>query len=323
MILVFGFYGRNNLGDELFKEAFINLFPTLSFKFVSELNLSDIEEASAIFFGGGSFLSHSPRLSDVALTQIKKKPIFYLGVGSETQIDPQHQQLMSVAKLIAVRNKEIAKIRRLNPNTMAIPDLVYLLSRHLTLPIRAPSQDILFIPNTYVVPLYLDAHWKHASWNYFKSEISQVLDELSQKQIKTHFFPMSSNHKLNDHWAAIEILNQTQSKSDQLLLPPITNFENVIQLFSQYKLIITQRYHGAILAQIAQVPHLIISHHDKLSTYYPATQGTILPYYGINKAILSTNIDNYLGEHNKLDFLPIDFNIFDRVRDLILEHLRT
>ena len=66
-ILVYGWYHKNNIGDDLFVEAFNHLFPNFDFTFTDVLHSHLIKEADAIFFGGGSFLYDPPYVSERGL----------------------------------------------------------------------------------------------------------------------------------------------------------------------------------------------------------------------------------------------------------------
>src|SRR5271154_2781377 len=100
-IFVFGFYRHKNIGDELFVEAFKQLFPHINFTFSDTITIDSIKSASAVFFGGGSFLNSELNISAGCLKLLKTLPIFYVGVGAETQISSSHEVLMRMARLIA------------------------------------------------------------------------------------------------------------------------------------------------------------------------------------------------------------------------------
>src|SRR5260221_8289725 len=105
-ILIYGYFTKDkgNLGDELFKEAFTTLFPNYNLTFTDHIENHHLNDVSAVFFGGGSFLFGKPNISNEALVILKNKKIFYIGVGTETDIHPIHIELMRLAKLIAPRS---------------------------------------------------------------------------------------------------------------------------------------------------------------------------------------------------------------------------
>jgi len=290
-VLVYGFYGKNNLGDDLFMEAFRNLFPNYNFKFTDQINANLLECVSVVFFGGGSFLTGEPNIKCDALPLLKSKKIFYIGVGVENKIHPVHVDLMKIAKLIAVRSSsQVFKVNSINTNTYCIPDLAFCLQKHIKLADRDivsfDPKSVLVLTNIYVVPSYMHPHWMHVCWEYFKSEFAQFLDTLICDNYNVRFFAMSQNKKLHDSWASIEIMNQMKNKNVEYIIDNQSyTMESVAHLISAQSVVITQRYHGAVLSEMVGTPYLVLSHHDKLNNSY-FSHGTNLTYYGVNKTVL-------------------------------------
>lgn len=304
-VLTYGYYKNPpNLGDHLFTTAFKHLFPNLEFQFTDHITEEMLQGVSAVIFGGGSLLEGPPDITAAALATIEKLPIFYISVGAETQIHATHRKLMSMAKLIAIRSYNIDEIQKINPNTIYIPDLVYALQDQVVKVEKKPN-SILFIPNIAVVPRYYDAHWKHVAWDRFVLEMAQVLDGLIYDGYTITPYAMSAFPQENDNWAFVEIVNRMHYKpyifsENYLDIPSIT------KLFSQYELIITQRYHGAILAEMSGTNYICLHHHDKLKhTSYD--MGTFSSYYEVAKDKLFKEID--LSIQNKT-FLPFKSDIF-------------
>lgn len=314
-VLVCGWYGQGNLGDDLFVDAFKHIFPEYQFTFTYHIKLQHLENIDAVFIGGGSFIGESLKIDANAFDEIKKKKICYIGVGAETSIHESHQQLISLAKIVAIRSSaHLEYITRLNPNTMVIPDIVY------SLPVSPSTekvpQSVLFIPNVSVVPKWDHPHWKHAAWEYFKIETSQMLDSLIKDKYTVKFLPFCINNKLNDSYAAAEIINRMSEAKGNLILEKPTTLAETIDLISKYQITITQRFHGTVLSDMAQTPSLTIHHHDKLKN----SAGSKVSYYSSNKNLLLEEIKPLLdGKKNSI--LPIDSNIFielkERVEDAI------
>jgi polysaccharide pyruvyl transferase len=311
-VLVWGFYGKGNAGDELFKQSFQHLFPEIDFKFVDQLNQIDIEAADAVFLGGGSFLDN-PLPTDAAVKQaLRARSILYIGVGLETNIHPDHQALLDRAKLIATRSPN-----QIYPNSIYIPDLVYALDGKT----RSwnKQQAILIMSNCLVIPTWNDPIWKQTAWEHFKSEFAQALEAL-YPEYRIDFYPMCQNATLDDHAASMEILSKTAARNfDGLLCQVPPTIERLTYLFSQYQLVITQRYHGTILAELAGTPCVSIHHHDKLK-FTHAGGGVLLPFFGFSKDRLFSAIEQ--AKSKKLPpHLPIETHLFEelksRVRSII------
>ncbi len=304
-ILVYGWYNQGNLGDDLFVDAFKNLFPQFEFRFTNHITNDHLKDIDAVFLGGGSLLDGALKIKgESTFEDLKKLKIFYLGVGSETAFHPSHLELFKVAKLIAIRSKvNLDELINLNFNTIVIPDLIY------SLPpigvVEKMDKSILFVPNIYTIPSWNDPHWKHVHWDIFKLEVPQVLDELIQDGYQVDFLPMCINPDLNDSFAAIEILNRMKRRKNCRLLDKPADFQSAIQVFSKYQAVITQRFHGAILAELAGTPSLTIHHHDKLKN----VNGISMSYYGLHKAKLVEKLRETFNQ-KETGVLPIDRNIF-------------
>lgn len=306
-VLVVGYYQHSNLGDELFVEAFRYLFPEIAFVFTDQITQQHLAGIDAIFLGGGSFLGE-PLKTQIPLSDLQKYPLFYIGVGTETDLHPSHQFLLSLAKLVAIRtNANYERQLGINPNTIVIPDLVYALPNSFWRVDKTPN-SILFLPNINTVPDWKEPHYKHAGWDFFKNEVAQALDVLLEQGWNIDFFPMSAEPRRNDEYAAAEIINRMTIRKPQILQETI--LPKVLALFASYQLIITQRYHGAVLADLAYVPSITIHHHDKLKT----TFGAHLPFYGLSKGDLLQKINDAPKEFNSL---PIDWQSFETLQKMV------
>lgn len=313
-ILVYGFYGKNNLGDDLFVTAFNKLFPLFDFVFTDHITSKHLENIDAVFLGGGSFLGETLKISDDKTFELlKQQKIFYIGVGTETNIDPKHLELLKLAKLIASRSNNIDKIKAINSNSIIIPDLI--LSLNPSISNSKNKKSVLVMPNISVVPNWKSPHWQHSAWQYFKSEFCQFLDELIQQKYNISFLPFCVNDNLNDNYAAIEIINGMFEKNITILNKQ-DDIENITKTISQYEIVISQRFHGIILSKLSKTPCLTIYHHDKLKD----ADNNGLSYYGINKKELFQKF-NLKQNENFSDILPIDPDIFSDLTQTIVSLL--
>lgn len=318
-ILVYGWYYQGNIGDDLFIDAFKKIFPQLNFTFTDQITLEKLQSNDAIFIGGGSFLEFPLKIKGDILNQIKQKPIFYIGIGAETNIHHDQLELMKLAKLISIRSYiNLDKILSINKNTIVIPDLVRSLSDELVISNKKPN-SVLIIPNLSLVPQNIDAYWKHISWNYFKSEFSQFLDILIEKNYSINFLPMCNNREFSDSWAAYEIISHMNHRQSNLVLPPVDGLKDLSKIISSYEAVITQRFHGIILSEMLNVPYLAIYHHDKLKPTLEQS-GEFISFYSLNKNLLLNKIKNTFN-HNFAASLPIERNIFSTLNQMVLDIL--
>lgn len=313
-VLVYGFYNKGNVGDDLFISSFKEIFPEFNFTFTNKITLSQLKDASAVFFGGGSFVYAEPIIENGALDILKTKKIFYIGIGVEKIIHPTHIELMKLSKLIATRSFEsIDLLKELNSDSFYIPDIVYSLKSKANIS-NKNKKSVLIIPNIVVVPSNSDPHWKHAAWEYFKSEFSQFLDWLVSEKYNISFLHMCKNNVADDSWASIEIINKLSNRKASYLLPYESDFTKLTSIISKYDIVITQRYHGIILSELSESFCISIHHHDKLKNHH--TNQKNISYYEMSKNKL---IELFLADFSPI--LAIESDIFNNLRDKVLQHL--
>jgi len=319
-VLVYGWYHQGNIGDDLFIDAFRHLFPEINFEFTEKITVDKLKDVDAVFFGGGSFLLARPNITSEALQILSDKKIFYIGVGVEAEIHPTHQALISRASLVAIRSVEqVERLKNFNPNVKFVPDIVYSLHSKLSKPDKV-NKSVLVMPNISVVPNNSDPHWKHASWAYFKSEFCQFLDWLVESGYKPQLFSMCRALELDDDWASAELISAMNRRSrNRIVTESPVGIEAVSELVAKHEILITQRFHGIVLAELTRTPYVAIHHHDKLKFSQPS-EGSFLPYYNSSKA----SYINAFEQTIKMKFssaLPIESNIFkalvEEVRSLL------
>lgn len=309
-IVVYGFYNHKNLGDELFKEAFKKLFPNYDFCFVDHLTLENLNYSDTIFFGGGSFLNQDlsvPKDKLAVWIELRKKNILYIGIGLETEIHKSHNALMQQAKLIAYR--KFNNNQYTYNNIIEIPDLVYTLNHYIDFSKTTIQNSVLVLPNVSVVPRHNDPHWMHSAWEHFKTEMAQFLDYLIDNKYNVQFGNMCHDPKLNDNFATYSILSGMINRNND----SINNYLDQ-RFIATFGMVITQRYHGIILADMNNVPSLSIHHHDKLKTE------NSISYYEISKDKLIFNF-NSIKDKPKENKKTVDFSAFnqlvEKVNDII------
>lgn len=131
---------------------------------------------------------------------------------------------------------------------------------------------------------------------------------------------MCQNDSMNDRWAATEIINRMKYRSSKYQLNyDIVEFKELTKFISQHEIVISQRFHGLVLAQLCRVPFLGIHHHDKLKNC-PPNEGQFFPYYGSYKQGLIDSFESVINLQFT-DCLPIERNIFrslaSKVEDIL------
>ena len=282
-LAVFGYYGKQNIGDELFREAFRALFPDHSFSFFDRITRDNASQADAIIIGGGSLLNGDFPHEPEALPPLAQKPLLYISVGAETAIHPFHERLLRQARLVAIRSPSaLEKMLALNEKTIVIHDLVYSLGTSAA--IKRLDKSLLFLPNIYTLPRHSDPHWMHTAWGHFKNEIAQAFDDLVDDGWMLRMMPMSSDRLVNDALPAYEIIGAMRNRGDYLI-PGQGDIKSLKTIFKEFEVVISQRYHGLVLAEMTMTKLVSIAHSHKLQET-AFNQGEKLSYYGFSKDLL-------------------------------------
>lgn len=320
-VLVYGFYGKENFGDELFKDAFRHLWPEFDFRFVNKILQKDIDETDAIIFGGGSFLYARPNVTYDVKFNTK---ILYVGVGGETEIDDLHKYLMGNAELVSLRTPEfIPKIAGtlVDANrVIASPDIVFSLKRKLNLQReKRAEKSLLVLPNAECVPRASDPHWKHLGWEHYKNEFAQALDELREEGYKLMFASMCENESMSDAWAISEIVARMDKRKRVDCVGITVKGLLTKSMMEEFSCVVTQRLHGAVIADLANLPYVVVHHHDKLRTLDPCT-GVKQPYFEMSKRSILNAIKfaEYQGSGLNVDVIDARFSeLQEKVRTIM------
>jgi len=290
-ILVYGWYGHGNVGDELMAEALKKILVGHELKFVSYIKNSDLVNIDLVIVGGGSFLSFPLNMDGAAFTSIGKKPIVYVGVGAETEVHSEQEQHLRRASAVFVRSAPSESFAAVRSDAILMSDL----SLALQTPsfIKRPERQILFVPNAQVLPTRVSPNWERAAWDYFKSEAAQALDELIIAGWKVTMAPFCDDANRRDSWACAELIAHCSERRAIRCLDATwygdAAFAKVRSIFDTCSVVVTQRYHGAVIAQSTGAPCVVIHHHDKLARIDP-TVAKLVPYYGVQKHALKSAI---------------------------------
>lgn len=293
-LLVYGFYNRGNAGDELMRQALVDLFNTrnVELEFTFQVDEAMLAAADGIVLGGGSFLDAEPNLTAGVVDNLMLgyKPVFYVSVGLETAIHQTHRSLLNVAHVVATRSPKLPSWLNAEAKSSIkqLPDVVYTFDVK-TIEAAPKANSVLFVPNVEVVPWWGSPHWVHSAWEQFRVEAAQFLDHVIVTKGTVTFAALCCNDRQDDAWAATQLISHMNLRRTTFDIIRTTTPTDYVNLFARHSFVVTQRFHGVVLAELAQVPYTNVHHHDKLEQASPCN-GTKLSYYGVNKHTL---IDAY------------------------------
>jgi len=256
-VLVYGWYGQHNLGDEAFKLSFKELWPNIDFTFTGNIPPNVNELYDSLWVGGGSFLEQ--KISKLDLVKI---PIAFIGVGSAKNPSDSVRAAMERAEMIVFRDSTAA---HLWPKAHVLPDLVFARKDLEPLPIKKKKQIVIFL-NDFVSPLGSKvAEWKSEAYHRFIKEFSLILDKLSL-EYKIKFFPMCINPRVDDRKIASAVIARSDHPHRYEWILEEQSEMDLRAVIQESEFVIAQRFHGLVYSILCQTPCLTISSHDKFSS---------------------------------------------------------
>jgi len=271
-ILLSGWFGNKNIGDESIKEVICDYFSDFEIlihplQFANEEFYSKLRKADfLILAGGGSFIHSVPPPFDSIEQWYNGIPIIILGVGVTTPIYGVREKknlsyLLTQASEITVRS-ETSKMefsQFTDKNINVYPDLA-LLTKPKKFEFKKQKDQIC-------IGVSLRNRW-WGNINEPAKRIAEILDSIEPtKNIKIVFIPLSTQQGIDDdriiHKKIISNLkNKVFFEIEQELLPGETQY-----LYSQMDIVIGGRLHALILASSQDVPVIGINYFLKVKEY--------------------------------------------------------
>ena len=268
-VLVFGWYDKNNIGDEAFKKCFTLLCPNTDFVFCDKIP-ENVNSYHCVFFGGGD-------LFDQVIPGLEKinVPIGLIGVGYGN-VHESNKWLFERADLVITRNP--SPYLHCGDLCFSLPPI----TRNVV-----KQNHITVLMNDFLTPRKNSPDWIRESHNWFISEFSDALDGLVVNGNIVEFVPFCVNRGIDDRRAASYVISK-MSKRDKVKwnVSEDIDFDKMTKIISQSSLVITQRLHGSIFSYMCNTPQVSINHHDKMHKFCEDRKiGSCLNYYGFNKEL--------------------------------------
>ncbi len=302
-VLVYGWYGHRNVGDELMADGLRAILPGHTLRFVSRLTKDELGKADLLIVGGGSFLyaplNMEPGVEEV-LPYVK---VVYAGVGIEGDVHPDHAALMARAEGVFARSNGAGV-----PKVSLVPDLVYALSQGRSKGFSQPK-SLLVLPNSETLPNRCSPVYVRPAWEYFKSEFCQFIDEIVAAGWSVTFAPFCDDNRRRDSWAAAELIGHCDKRHKLKQLGPDWvkdgSFSTVAMEYERHSAVLTQRFHGAVIARATSTKCVVVHHHDKLGKLDPRSF-SLVPFYGVRKDLLHAALENVPQPEKATDLTAFD-----------------
>ena len=308
-VFIFGWYGHNNLGDEVFKISFRQLWPQFDFTFGNAIP-SDINDYDEMWIGGGSFL-------DQCITGIDKVfiPICFIGVGINKSLPLCNYKALERAKLIVARDGKSFKNIANKRNAFLAADLVFARNDLAPLCLEKEKQ-VTVILNDFLTPKGEDvADWRAISYYWFLQEFSKILDRFALQDYKIKLVPMCVNPRIDDRRIAAAIQGRSSYPHRyEWLLNSVTERELRTEI-SKSVFVITQRFHGLVYSLIEKSPCIALCTHDKFSSLATDLNIPILDFYGLTDVKFKEVLDQVM--ESSLDYSAYQDNAKQAWRQIV------
>jgi polysaccharide pyruvyl transferase WcaK-like protein len=269
-ILFYGWYNKQNVGDDLFEFTFKRLFNNLNIKFTSKSkDIADLKYKYLIL-GGGNIIH------PVLIDNIKNTKVPY-EFWSVSVLDDEQAQIALGAKRIITRDVESADFMKkasYKGELIVAPDIVFY--NHDIIVPKPKIETIAFLPNSNFVPNYLNTISKCQEYQRFIYETARHIDDGG----KYEFIAMQNSPWIDDNIVSYTILGATTQK--RMSLNKNANWLDLSTVYN-YKAVITMRYHGMIIGILNELPVISIDGHSKIKNFCKHYNLSSINYYEYSK----------------------------------------
>lgn len=242
---IVGWYGHKNIGDESFRDVFMNHFPDDLLQFSPISNLT----SDAIIFGGGGVVC-CEYLTKADISTYNK-PLYAMGVDIAVN-GPEWEQIKKLPfKKLYVRSKEYAKIASVEASNIEYcPDIVFSLHNPTRLAKEGTKTCGFIISHD--LKGGMDHLGRLINWLHTDTDVTNIV------------FILFYTGKPFDLNVTQKVINEC--KVPYSLIVPSTP-EETLQVMSDLDLVVSMRFHGIIFATLLGLPFLALSNKGKCSLF--------------------------------------------------------
>lgn len=291
-ILIFGYYNRQNWGDDVFEYVFKNYIFNdsnkyeLIFKNLDGLNYNTevYNTIDTVIIGGGDVINSyffDNEKVDLFREFFDKRPIYFVGIGLTY---PNLINVMDIGDYFFMRNKTDEKLTRNRYSDLyahAIPDIAFNLMEEESLvnfnKLQKAKKDIKKIG------IALPSPWlKFKCDNTFINDICNLALELSTNH-EVHFIPFDTSNNgtsnsdvkmIQDIQSQLKKNKKTKKKNSNIyyMIPNIEidgsfkhiSTQEMIEYFKNMDLVVCGRFHATILSILTNTPFVCVYASQKL-----------------------------------------------------------
>jgi len=265
-ILVVGWYGHNNCGDESYLLSIPKLFPSIKFDFVNAIDKSKLFLYDAVILGGGNVFKSS-FLSD--LKNIKDKPIYGFSIGAEQAIETD----IKFSHIYAREYFSVDVFKKIGIPCSFLPDAAFILDgdknkgkKYISKYFNDAKNDlyskvVVIIINSYLVKGGLsDLAKDSATFLKFSYDMARIIDETSASFL---FLPFGTSIPSDDRVPNSWIASKCKYCNKNCVIFDKLDVQTTLDIISAADLVVSSRLHSSIFSFSEGVPFIDITHHSK------------------------------------------------------------
>lgn len=301
-ILVLGFYNKNNIGDESYKQTFTKLFPQHSLTFVDSLQKEAIDKCEAVLLGGGNVIRNGFLKQ---LIKYKPKRIYAFSAGQEEDLGDQplppfkHIYARDKATLATCQAKKI-------PCTL-IPDAALTLEgdpvagkKWIEQRFKDEKRDlyekvVVVVVNNYLINGGLEDLSRDAfTFIKFSYDFARIIDETCASFI---FLPFGTGMPYDDRVANSWVANKCKYWKKNCVIWDQLDVDTTMNVIAAANLSISSRLHSSIFSFASGTPFIDITHHSKNEMFLEmiGKKDNSVSFWNMDNRLLKNKIDSMIN----------------------------
>lgn len=321
-ILVLGWYGHANCGDESYKETFKALFPQHDLKFVDSLKQNDIDNCDSIVLGGGNVL----RTAFInQLKKVKNKNIYGFSVGIEY---PPTEDLSFFKHIYARDISTLAFLKSKNISCSFLPDAALILqgdpqkgkhwikNKFKKEKCDLYSKVITVIVNGYLLNGSVESLSRDAfTFLKFSYDLARIADETSASFL---FIPFGTQIPSDDRIPNAWIASKCKFWKKNLAVFNKLKFRTALDVISASDVVISSRLHSSIFSFTTGTPFVDITHHDKNRLFLEMINKSenSVSFWNFNGAALKEKVQTLLQTDKHDEHIAFRNLIWNKINEI-------
>lgn len=260
-ILVLGYYGRSNFGDECFKEAFTEIFDSFDLSFkdldtVQDMSKKDLSEYERVIVGGGDLINEYFYTSVAYLRENYHDFILGFSIGFPFT-DYKNFNFLSNFDYIFTRTRSALSKSQLvigSSNVSHCYDAVFSLIDRVPniIPERSDSLAVC-VPHEY------------SSNHNYTYQLAKLIDKISKTNRKIVFIPFDTNNKGYNDVDFAKNISEMVCGCEIFIDEEERCFDDMLRYISTFSQVLCGRYHSAVICMMTNTPFITIHKTEKIN----------------------------------------------------------